>query len=103
MFLTFVRIRSETRPPPPLALVILHPHINMGNTDSKTQLHTALIKVASETIPADQDLLWSSFWQLPTSTEIIFSALTGNELHDLRNKQPDNYVTLIRKVIIIDW
>jgi hypothetical protein len=71
----------------------------MGNTDSKTQLHTALIKVASETIPADQDLLWSSFWQLPTSTEIIFSALTGNELHDLRNKQPDNYVTLIRKVV----
>ena len=70
----------------------------MGNTDSKTQLHTALTKLASEAIPADQDATWSSFWQLPASTDIIFNTFNGNDLHDLRSKQPDNYTNLIRKV-----
>lgn len=71
----------------------------MGNSDSKTQLHTALTKLASETIPADQELLWASFWQLPASTELIFNTLTGEAMRDLRSKQPNNYITLIHRVM----
>ncbi len=70
----------------------------MGNTDSKTQLETALTRLASESIPADQDAVWSSFWQLPASAEIIFNTFNSNDLHDMRSKQPGNYVTLIQKV-----
>jgi len=73
--------------------------VAMGNTDSKTHLESSFTRLTSESI-ADQDAVWSSFWQLPASAEIVFNTFNGNDLHDLRSKQPGNYATLIRKVNI---
>ncbi|GAO16472.1 hypothetical protein UVI_02011170 [Ustilaginoidea virens] len=67
----------------------------MGASDSKIVFKQGIFKLSEERhIPAD-DPYWTSFWELPDSSEDIFSLFSPTDIRRTRDKALENIETLI--------
>lgn len=70
----------------------------MGASDSKLALKKGIFKLSEERhIPAD-DSYWTSFWELPESSEDIFSLFAPADIRRTRDYAIENLETLILAV-----
>ncbi|KAG9242939.1 high-temperature-induced dauer-formation protein-domain-containing protein [Calycina marina] len=67
----------------------------MGASDSKLVFKKGIFRLSEDkVIPAD-DPYWASFWELPESTEDIFSLFSPADIRRTRDTAPENFETLI--------
>ncbi|KAK7215302.1 hypothetical protein V2G26_003305 [Clonostachys chloroleuca] len=67
----------------------------MGASDSKLVFKQGIFRLSEERhIPAD-DEYWTSFWQLPESSEDVFSLFSPADIRRTRDKALENLETLI--------
>ncbi|KAH8177240.1 high-temperature-induced dauer-formation protein [Sarocladium implicatum] len=70
----------------------------MGASDSKLVFKQGIFKLSEERhIPAD-DPYWTSFWELPESSEDVFSLFSPADIRRTRDKALENLETLILAV-----
>ncbi|KAG4261017.1 hypothetical protein FPRO04_01005 [Fusarium proliferatum] len=67
----------------------------MGASDSKLVFKRGIFRLSEERhIPAD-DAYWTSFWELPESSEDVFSLFTPADIRRTRDRALENLETLI--------
>ncbi|KAI9047390.1 hypothetical protein LZ554_008836 [Drepanopeziza brunnea f. sp. 'monogermtubi'] len=67
----------------------------MGASDSKLVFKKGIFRLSEDkVIPAD-DPYWASFWELPESTEDIFSLFSPNDIRRTRDTALENLETLV--------
>ncbi|PBP27539.1 hypothetical protein BUE80_DR001399 [Diplocarpon rosae] len=67
----------------------------MGASDSKLVFKQGIFRLSEDkVIPAD-DPYWASFWELPESTEDIFSLFSPNDIRRTRDTALENLETLV--------
>ncbi|KAH7264219.1 high-temperature-induced dauer-formation protein-domain-containing protein [Fusarium solani] len=70
----------------------------MGASDSKLVFKQGIFRLSEERhIPAD-DAYWTSFWELPESSEDVFSLFTPADIRRTRDRALENLETLILAV-----
>ncbi|KAG8665955.1 hypothetical protein FPOAC2_11040 [Fusarium poae] len=70
----------------------------MGASDSKLVFKRGIFRLCEERhIPAD-DAYWTSFWELPESSEDVFSLFTPTDIRRTRDRALENLETLILAV-----
>lgn len=70
----------------------------MGASDSKLTFKQGIFRLSEpEQIPAD-DEYWTGFWELPESTEDVFSLFSPADIRRTRDNNPANLETLILAV-----
>ncbi|KAM5342425.1 hypothetical protein ACJ41O_013391 [Fusarium nematophilum] len=70
----------------------------MGASDSKLVFKRGIFRLSEERhIPAD-DAYWTSFWELPESSEDVFSLFTPADIRRTRDRALENLETLILAV-----
>ncbi|KAF2125454.1 hypothetical protein P153DRAFT_370117 [Dothidotthia symphoricarpi CBS 119687] len=70
----------------------------MGASDSKLTFKQGIFRLAEPTqIPAD-DAYWTSFWELPESTEDVFSLFSPADIRRTRDNNLENLETLVLAV-----
>ncbi|KAM0204795.1 hypothetical protein ACHAPA_001111 [Fusarium lateritium] len=70
----------------------------MGASDSKLVFKRGIFRLSEErNIPAD-DAYWTSFWELPESSEDVFSLFTPADIRRTRDRALENLETLILAV-----
>ncbi|CAM1508214.1 Fc.00g050620.m01.CDS01 [Cosmosporella sp. VM-42] len=70
----------------------------MGASDSKLVFKQGIFRLSEERhIPAD-DAYWTSFWELPESSEDVFSLFTPADIRRTRDRAIENLETLILAV-----
>ncbi|RKF75558.1 Ubp5-interacting protein ftp105 [Golovinomyces cichoracearum] len=67
----------------------------MGASDSKLVFKKGIFKLTEEPVIAADDPFWASFWELPESTEDIFSLFSSNDIRRTRDGSLENLETLI--------
>ncbi|KAL9123948.1 MAG: hypothetical protein Q9217_006676 [Psora testacea] len=67
----------------------------MGNTDSKLAFKQGIFKLSSTEAIAANDPYWRAFYELPSSTDDIFSLFTPADIRRARDSSPKNIETLI--------
>ncbi|KAI0397250.1 high-temperature-induced dauer-formation protein-domain-containing protein [Xylariaceae sp. FL0594] len=70
----------------------------MGASDSKLVFKKGIFRLSEERhIPAD-DRYWTSFWELPESSDDVFSLFSANDIRRTRDKAIESLETLILAV-----
>jgi len=70
----------------------------MGASDSKLVFKKGIFRLSEERhIPAD-DPYWTSFWELPESSEDVFSLFAPADIRRTRDRALENLETLILAV-----
>ncbi|KAK0383574.1 hypothetical protein NLU13_9485 [Sarocladium strictum] len=70
----------------------------MGASDSKLVFKQGIFKLSEERHIAADDPYWTSFWELPESSEDVFSLFAPNDIRRTRDKALENLETLILAV-----
>ncbi|KAK9856901.1 hypothetical protein MYU51_021323 [Penicillium brevicompactum] len=69
----------------------------MGASESKLVFKQGIFRLSEQEIPAD-DPYWTRFWELPESTEDVFSLFTPADIRRTRDHALPNFQTLILAV-----
>ncbi|TWU72163.1 hypothetical protein ED733_003917 [Metarhizium rileyi] len=67
----------------------------MGASDSKIVFKQGIFKLSEERHITPNDPYWTSFWELPESSEDVFSLFSPNDIRRTRDKALENTETLI--------
>ncbi|RFU77158.1 high-temperature-induced dauer-formation [Trichoderma arundinaceum] len=67
----------------------------MGASDSKIGFKQGIFKLSEERNIAAHDPYWTSFWELPESSEDVFSLFSPNDIRRTRDNALENIETLI--------
>ncbi|KAH6611407.1 high-temperature-induced dauer-formation [Trichoderma cornu-damae] len=67
----------------------------MGASDSKIGFKQGIFKLSEERNIAAHDAYWTSFWELPESSEDVFSLFSPNDIRRTRDNALENIETLI--------
>lgn len=67
----------------------------MGASDSKLVFKKGIFRLSEDKIIPADDPYWASFWELPESTEDIFSLFSPNDIRRTRDTALENLETLI--------
>lgn len=67
----------------------------MGASDSKLVFKQGIFRLSEDKIIPADDPYWASFWELPESTEDIFSLFSPNDIRRTRDTALENLETLI--------
>ncbi|KID98536.1 high-temperature-induced dauer-formation protein, partial [Metarhizium majus ARSEF 297] len=67
----------------------------MGASDSKIVFKQGIFKLSEERHIPSGDPYWTSFWELPESSEDVFSLFSPNDIRRTRDKALENIETLI--------
>ena len=68
----------------------------MGNSDSKLVFKQGIFRLSSPEPIAPDDLYWHGFFELPTSSDDVFSLFTLADIRRARDSSPKNIETLIQ-------
>ncbi|KAJ6130765.1 hypothetical protein N7512_003545 [Penicillium capsulatum] len=71
--------------------------LRMGASESKLVFKQGIFRLAEKEIPAD-DPYWTRFWELPESTEDVFSLFTPADIRRTRDHALPNFETLLLSV-----
>ncbi|TFB04536.1 Ubp5-interacting protein ftp105 [Trichoderma ghanense] len=71
----------------------------MGASDSKIGFKQGIFKLSEERNIAAHDPYWTSFWELPESSEDVFSLFSPNDIRRTRDNALENIETLIQALI----
>ncbi|CAG8920306.1 unnamed protein product [Penicillium salamii] len=69
----------------------------MGASESKLVFKQGIFRLSEQEIPAD-DPYWTRFWELPESTEDVFSLFTPADIRRTRDQALPNFQTLLLAV-----
>ncbi|KAF7587286.1 hypothetical protein BBP40_007479 [Aspergillus hancockii] len=69
----------------------------MGASESKLVFKQGIFRLSEKDIPAD-DPYWARFWELPESTEDVFSLFTPADIRRTRDNALSNFETLLLSV-----
>ncbi|KAL4787828.1 high-temperature-induced dauer-formation protein-domain-containing protein [Aspergillus varians] len=69
----------------------------MGASESKLVFKQGIFRLSEKEIPAD-DPYWSRFWELPESTEDVFSLFTPADIRRTRDNALGNFETLLLSI-----
>ncbi|UKZ72766.1 hypothetical protein TrVFT333_000401 [Trichoderma virens FT-333] len=68
----------------------------MGASDSKIGFKQGIFRLSEERNIAANDAYWTSFWELPESSEDVFSLFSPNDIRRTRDNALENIETLIQ-------
>lgn len=68
----------------------------MGASDSKIGFKQGIFRLSEERNIAAHDPYWTSFWELPESSEDVFSLFSPNDIRRTRDNALENIETLIQ-------
>ncbi|KAL6879086.1 high-temperature-induced dauer-formation domain-containing protein [Trichoderma novae-zelandiae] len=71
----------------------------MGASDSKIGFKQGIFKLSEERNIAAHDPYWTSFWELPESSEDVFSLFSPNDIRRTRDNALENIETLIQALV----
>ncbi|KAL7823810.1 high-temperature-induced dauer-formation domain-containing protein [Trichoderma gracile] len=71
----------------------------MGASDSKIGFKQGIFRLSEERNIAAHDPYWTSFWELPESSEDVFSLFSPNDIRRTRDNALENIETLIQALI----
>ncbi|KAI9279691.1 high-temperature-induced dauer-formation protein-domain-containing protein [Umbelopsis sp. AD052] len=72
----------------------------MGATDSKLAFRKGVFRLFEENnLPAEADEYWSQFWNLPESSDDVFSLIGASDIRRVRDSSRHNMETLIDKLL----